>query len=303
MRRQLTTLLFATFTAIACAQQSAEQIYISVAMPAQCPIDGNTKTILKNKLLAIATANDVAATECGALAMVPELSTADESLVEGGMRNIHTVELQLTIKVSNIITGTVFHSMHITCKGSGYSKSEAQRSAINSIKTAEHAASFSEGKRRIISYYRENTPAIISKAKTLAQQQQYDEALALLASYPESLSGYAQVSAAISSIFHKAQTRYCQQLLQSARSAYAQRDFQTAAETLSLIDATSDCASEAKKLQSSIKRDEDAVYRNEVASERESRMAKERIATATINAARDVAVAYCKRQTKYLFFW
>ena len=89
----------------------------------------------------------------------------------------------------------------------------------------------------------------------------------------------------------------------TARSAYAQRDMTTASELLSLIDATSDCAIDARKLQQAIKRDADNVYNNEIALERESRQAKERIATASINAARDVAVAYCKRQTKYVFFW
>ena len=33
------------------AENEAEQIHISVAMSQQCPLDNNTKTLLKNKLL------------------------------------------------------------------------------------------------------------------------------------------------------------------------------------------------------------------------------------------------------------
>lgn len=285
------------------AGNEAEQIHISVAMSQQCPLDNNTKTLLKNKLLSLATQNGVAATECSAIVMVPETSIVNESLIEGGMRNIHTVELQLSVIINNIITGTVFNTVNINCKGNGYSKTEAQRAAIKNIKEADYALSIDVTKQKIVSYYKSNTKSIISKANTLAHQQQYDEALTLLASYPESLPEYFQVASAIRDIFHKSQTRYCQQLLMSARSAYAQRDMTTASELLSLIDATSDCAIDARKLQQAIKRDADNVYNNEIALERESRQAKERIATASINAARDVAVAYCKRQTKYVFFW
>ena len=46
------------------AENEAEQIHISVAMSQQCPLDNNTKTLLKNKLLSLATQNGVAATEC-----------------------------------------------------------------------------------------------------------------------------------------------------------------------------------------------------------------------------------------------
>ena len=303
MKNIMIILLLATMTVMAYAQTATEQIHISVAMPQQSTLDDNTKTILKNKLLAIASAEGVAATECGALAMVPETTVTNENTVEGGMRNIHTVELQLTVTVRNIITGTVFNTIQIDCKGEGYSKDEACRTAISRIETAKYTKTIGIAKDKINAYYQANTAAIIAKANTLAKQQQYDEAMALLASYPESLSGYTQVSAAITAIFRKSQTLYCTQLMQAARSAYAQRDFSTATSILAMVDVSSSCATEAGSLQAAIKHDTDAVYNNKIAIERERLQAKERLATATIQAARDVAVAYCKRQKEYVFFW
>lgn len=48
-------------------------VYISVAMPSDCPLDSNTKSILKNKILQMLSAEGVAGTECGAIIMVPEV--------------------------------------------------------------------------------------------------------------------------------------------------------------------------------------------------------------------------------------
>lgn len=50
-------------------------------------------------------------------------------------------------------------------------------------------------------------------------------------------------------------------------------------------------------------KDNDAVYKNEIEANREERKSKERMLTATINAAKDVAIAYFKREKNYLFFW
>lgn len=282
---------------------NAEDAYISVAMPSDSPLDNNTKSILKNKLLNIASAEGVASMECSAIAMIPEVNVLSKELVEGGMRNITTLELSITITVRNILTNAIFNTITISAKGNGYSETEAMRSAIKSIEPSKHLQFIKTSKEKIIAYYRNNTSSLIAKANTLASQQMYDEALATLSSYPESLSGYPQVAVAISSIFKKAQTQYCSEILLAARAAYAQRDYDGAAGLASTIDATSSCASEAKALLASIRRSAEQEYKNQLEMERQERMSRERVATATIKAARDVAVAYYKRQNNYIFFW
>ena len=281
----------------------AEDAYISVAMPKDCPLEDNTKSILKNKLLNIASMEGVASMECCAIAMIPEVNILNKELVEGGMRNITSLELSVTITIRNILTNAVFNTISISLQGNGYSEVEAIRTAIRNIKPEKYTSFIKQTKEKIISYYRSNTTALISKANTLANQQQYDEALATLSSYPESLAGYQQIAAAISTIFKKAQTQYCSEILQAARAAYAQRDFEEAANIASSIDATSSCASEAKILLNSIKRSADKQYKDELDTKRQEALSKERVATATIKAARDVAVAYYKRQNNYIFFW
>lgn len=282
-----------------------DNVYISVAMHSDCTLDSNTKSILKNKLLQILSAKGVAGTECGAVIMVPEINVINSNSINGGMRQIKSIELGITVTVRHLITNTIFNTIQIESKGEGYSDIEAKRSAINKIdvRNADYSKFVEAIKTKISDYYRDNTTALITKANTLASQQMFDEALALLSTYPESLSGYAQVSDAMTSIFKKCQTQYCSQILLSAQAAYSRQAYVEAAELVSMIDAQSSCAAQAKSLLNLIKSDMDKLHDEAVAMEKEKIRSEERIKTAQITAIKDITTAYFKRQTEYVFFW
>ncbi|WP_299339345.1 hypothetical protein [uncultured Prevotella sp.] len=301
MRKIITLLCFIVMNLDLFAQSN--DVFVAVAMPSNSMLDNNTKTILKNKLLTICTVEGIAATECGAIAMIPEISILDEQLVEGGMRNIHTIETNITITIRNIITNTVFNTLNITSKGEGYSKIEALRSAIKKIDAQKYFDFAQKTKHKISDYYRNNASTLINKANTLCAQQQYGEAIALLCTYPESLANYPQVSAAIQKIYQQYLTQNCEEIMIMARAEYAKRNFDKAADIAASIAPSCSCFNSAKALLSSIKKDNDAVYKNGIEANREERKSKERMLTATINAAKDVAIAYFKREKNYLFFW
>lgn len=282
-----------------------DNIYISVAMPKDCSLDNNTKSLLKNKLLNVASNVGVSSTEFGAIIMVPEVNVINSNIIYGGMRNISSLQVCITITIKNMITGTVFNSTQINSSGEGYSETEATRSAINNINISSSNLStfIKESKNKIIDYYNNNTIAIINKANNLAVQQCYDQALALLSTYPESLSGYKQVSSVIYSIFKKCQTHYCNRLLISAQAAYSKSDYEMAAEIISLIDPESSCASEAKTLLKTIKKSLDKAYNDAIQLEKDKIKSEEKMTLARINAIKDVVVAYFEQQTEYVFFW
>lgn len=289
----------------ACLKSQNSDIYISVAMPSESVLDNNTTTILKNKILSIVSSEGAASTECGAIVAVPEVSVVNSNVISGGMRQITSIELGVSITIRNMITNTVFNTLQISTKGEGYSLQDAKRSAINKIKpmSPEYAQFVRTAKAKIIDYYTTSTSAIIAKANTLASQQLYDEALALLATYPESLLGYENVSSAMTAIFKKCQTQYCSQILMSAQAAYSQHNYEEAAELVAMIDAQSSCARDAQMLLNSIKKSKDKVYNDQLAMEKERMRSNERIRTAEIKAIKDISTAYFKRQTEYIFFW
>ncbi len=281
-------------------------------MPANCVLDYNTSSILRNKLLAIAALEGVAGIDCSAVAMVPEIDILNSNVVSGGMRNIKSMELSITIKVINIITGTVFGTIGISASGDGYSDSETFRSAINKmdLSTAEYRQFIGSMKHKIMEYYSNNVSTLIAKANTLASMQEYDEALALLSSYPESLTGYSKVSSTMVAIFNKCQSQYCGQILIAAQAAYARHDYEEATEIATMIDPGSSCYAQAKTLLNSIKSSIDKEQSNMLALEKEKMaMEKERINSAertkkaTISAIKDVAVAYFQRQNNFFFPW
>lgn len=279
-------------------------VYISVAMPSNLTLDNNAKSILKNKLLHIISIQGVAGTECGAIIISPEVDVVNSNIIGGGMRQIISVELGIAVTIRNMITNTVFNTIQISVTGEGYSDDEAKRSAINKINvySPEYVNFVEVAKLKISDYYEINTAAIIAKANTLASQQLFDEALALLATYPEALSNYAQVANTMTSIFRKCQTQYCSQILLSAQAAYSQRNYNEAAELLTMIDAQSSCASQAKALLSTIKKDMDRQYNDMLIIEEKRNKSNERIKSLQIKAVRDIATAYFQRQTEYIFF-
>ncbi|GEM_PF-531079 len=313
-KKHLITVIFLTIAT--CSFCQSGQIYMSVAMPSNSILDSNTKSILKNKLFNMVSPQDVTAAECAPIAMVPDVNVISEEKVEGVMRTITTVELSVNISVRDILTDAVINTLQLSAKGNGYSVAEARRNAIQSIKekSAVCLQFVNSTKERVVSYYEEKTSSLIAKANTLASMQQYDEALAILSAYPESLGGYEQVYDAMKSIFVKAQTKYCSQTILAARAALANRDFEGAGELASSIDVTSSCASEAKEVLNSVKQCQDKAYNDYIALEKQrissnERLEKqrissnERVATATVNAARDIATEYYKRQTTYIFWW
>lgn len=281
----------------------ADDVYISVAMPKDDGLDDNTHSLLKDKLLNIVSLDGVASMECCAIALVPEVNVLNKELVEGGMRNITTMELSVTIQVRNVLNDAVFNTTSVSLRGEGFSETEAIRSAIRKIVPEEYTGFVSETKRRIMLYYHNNTTSLITKANTLVNRRQYDEALAVLSSYPESLPGYTQVSDAINSILRKAQTEYCSEILQAAKAAYATRNFEEAANIASVIDITGSCGPEAEALLDSIRQQVELQHTNNMKTEQQRAKSEERITMATIHAARDIAVAYYKRCNNYIFFW
>ncbi len=284
---------------------NAQSINISVAMPQDCNLENEAKLMLKNKLQNIISYQGVAGTECGALIITPEVNIIRSNIIHGGMRQINSVELCITFTVRNIITNTVFNSIQTTLSGEGYSMIEANRSAINKIETSSpfYQKFIDSTGKRILDYYETNTSAIIEKANTLASQQLFDKAFALLATYPENLPSYNKVANTISSIFKKYQTQQCSQLLLSAQAAFSRKDYELATELVSLIDAQSDCVSDAQELLKSITQNLDKQYDDLLKLEAEKMQSHERIELAKTKAISDIASAYIRNQTEYIFFW
>ena len=284
---------------IAFAQPTTNDVCIGVVCPESLEYFSQSGlSRLSLKMEQIATNNGVAAFYDGAFVMFPKLAVYDLQSVEGGMKAITTLKIDLTINVIQIATKTIIGSIPIVLSGSGYSIEEATSNAISKINSrdSKYSSFLSECKRRIIDYDEKNCKNNILKAKTLASQQRYEEALALLALYPESLPSYSLVSAAIITIYKEYQKECSAQLVLEAKSAIATQDYELAADLLASVDPESPSYKEALKLIDVVKKNvtkerQDAInrawklYNSEVALEKHR-----------INAAKEVAKAYYSNQ-------
>ena len=121
------TALFIAFISSAHAQG----IEIGFVIPTnQDEISVNTARILRSRILPAFTAEGIETSEVSSIAIKPELSFTNYQEVEGGMRNIHTSEVQINLICQNLITGTVFASRTFSLQGQGYSADDLVKKCV-----------------------------------------------------------------------------------------------------------------------------------------------------------------------------
>lgn len=306
MRTFLRTVLVA-FTAAFGLFASAE-INIGVAIPTQGELQGKAPKVLDSRLKTAISTCGVSSTQWGDFFLVPTATIINEELVEAGMANIYKIELDLTLSIEQLATGTNYGSETWSVKGSGKSRDAAILNAVSSWRGDHRFTEYiNRSKKAIEEYFATNRDALINKARQKAKAGEYEEALAVLSSFPTNIPGAESVLAEMNSIYDLMIAKDCGAALNQARSALAMSDYQTAAEYLANIDATSPCASEAAamqdKIRTSIAEDDQLQYQREQAElDRQDRQenarmkSEERREKARLKAISDVAKAYYGRK-------
>lgn len=103
-------------------------------------------------------------------------------------------KLNLTLYIGNGQDGTLFASHHIELKGVGADSEQAIVQALHKLQPgSQDIASFVEqGRRRIVDYYEQAAPSIITAAKAAAKGKRYAEAMSMLQAIPSVCSYYEQ---------------------------------------------------------------------------------------------------------------
>ena len=269
----------------------AQGINVGVVVPNENR-DGVNQSVfnmLSTKLERMITTGGACSVNGGDIVLFPVFDYTSDEVIEGGMRNINSVNFDLTVKVISISGHTTFGIYTWSLKGKGFSKSEAVRDAVNSLNTNDVGfAIFLTGvKTKMEKFFISNRKSMIAQAKTLATQKQYEKAIALLYAYPSSLSGYSEVLSAMNTIYKQYQRDNCSQVLQQARAMFATHDYEEAQALIYDLDASSPCAKEAKTLTNQIRQQ----INSDIAAERADAVTRMKIA-ADIEKSRINAFAY-----------
>lgn len=276
----------------------AQTIPVGIAIPtSDNSMDGPTAKALVSKVQAILTKNGMA--DYGSdFVIVPAMQIDEDDIIESGMVNLFKVAGSLNLALTQISTGKTFGTASIPIRGTGKrSKAVAMKSAASSVNVnnPEIVKFLEQSKQNVIDYYTKNHNTIIGKARSAASTGDYEQALAILGSFPDGMPREKEINAEIEKTYRQYINHNCQAIILQAKGALAKKDYDYVNSLLSEIDPSSSCYSEAVAMTSSINKE----IRQTEAQERAAQERREQRALdlqkTRINAVRDVAKAYYQR--------
>lgn len=267
------------------------------------------KGILQNKLDQIVTQNGMGGSylnqrfiiTANIVVMYKELTATAPSMT--------AITIDLTLYIGDGIDGSKFSSSNpISLKGIGTNETKAYIEAIKQIKPSDAAIqSFvDQGKTRIIEYYNTRCDFIIKEAETLANINDFDQAIFKLISVPEVCKDcYNKCLDAIGPIYKKKIDLECELKLNEAKTRWAAtQNLQGAnevVEIVSSIDPASSCYKDVKELATKVEKRIKELDNREWQFMLQVHKDDKDLKSAAIEAARAIGVAYGNHQPQVVY--
>lgn len=163
------------------------RIHIHAYIPEYEEIPYESRKLLQTKLSEIITANGIADNEKAVrFILTARLNILTKDIIAGPPEKI-SQKINVTFMVGNIDDDKAYEQMTLTLVGVGQSYEKSFMNAFQNINPRNKIITefISRGKEKIISYYQHHCEEIMLGARLQAEQQNYDEALSLIASIPD----------------------------------------------------------------------------------------------------------------------
>jgi hypothetical protein len=216
---------------------------------------------------------------------------------------IYTYTLEVTLIIGDAIEGTKFSSLSFEQRGAGNSETKAYISAIRGIKSksSKYTDFIAEGKSKITDYYNSKCGLYLKEAETFTAQDDFQAAIAKLTSIPQVCEEcYNKAVEAIGPIYQKQIDKQCKIDISAAKSAWSANQDEIGAKnastSLGKIDPNSSCYGDAEVLLSTIAKRIQDLDQREWDFKLKQQQDDVDIQKQTINAARDIGVAYAENQ-------
>lgn len=241
-----------------------QKIAITPAVCDDLPIPENAKKALNQKLIQMATQNGFGSTS-GAFVLTANVNKMNE-VVSGSIPPQFIVDYEVSCFIVNLTENIIAGETSFKVRGMDASENGAVVKAINriNVKTPVVREFMAKSREKIIEYYSTRVPTLVAKAQSLADRDQYEEAIAVLAAVPESLDDYPMVAEKMTALYGQMLDKYATMALQDAKSKVALRDYPAALDALMAVDPSSSKYGEATKMVESIKQTIDANERAKV---------------------------------------
>lgn len=240
---------------------SKEMVAITPAVASSLDLPEYAKKALYQKLIQIVTQNGFGSTS-GDLILTANVLVTDKQMT-GTVPAQFIVDLEVSLYLLNIGEEVVLDETSIALKGIDNIENRAMAQAINNLNPRSPVVRnfMNQCRAKVIDYYTTRIPALLAKAKSLADRANYEEALAVLAVVPESVDEYPAIAEQMVNIYLKKVDKDAAALLQEAKAQITVKDYTQALNALLAIDPSSSRFSEVGKMIDKIKQTIDAEER------------------------------------------
>lgn len=233
---------------------------INVQRPNNRTIPTEALDILEDRMHQIITTSGISDNAFNKrFALTATVSVIKKDIIAGSPARVSQT-LELVFYVKDIIDGKEYGNTSISTVGVGLNENKSFIMAFNNVKPGNPRLQkmIEDSKQLIVAYYRTNIDKIIADAYTLVQQEQFDEALYVIAQVPDVCSDCTdKCRKATVDIYQKKIDAQGMHLLQEARAAWASSpnaDGATkAAQALAQIDLLASCQPEVEALMLEMK--------------------------------------------------
>lgn len=290
----------------------ADKIPISAYVAENSGVPPAATKVLDSKLRNLITSVGFGSAEKQRFILTAHVTTLTEDVTPTAPP-MYAYTLSFDLYIGDGMTGTLFASTQVEAKGVGPTKDKAYLQALKALNPRDPAIKefVKTGKDKIIEYYNMNGESIIKNATSLANNQNYDQAIWELSSIPQGCTAlYGKATQLMAEFYNKQIAEEGAYMLSEAQSIWsAGRDREAADKAgaiLSGINPQSPSYAKAQKLYAEISARIKEMDKREWAFELKKQQDEIDLQKATIKAARDVAVAYAENQPQpvyHVHYW
>lgn len=304
------------------------RITIQAYVPETESLPQEAAKLLQTRLSQIISSNGIADNEyCERFVLTAKVNILTKDIVPGPPQRI-IQKMEITLMLGDIKEDKVYSTYTMSVVGVGTNHNKTFITAFKNIRSDDQKITnfINDGKKKIQTYYEANCQLMMTEAKSLAKQKNYEEALWILSTIPNICSSCYNESCDISSTIYIEMVNYqSSMLLKQAQSVWAKQPDKAGAEKamqyISQINTEATCMPQVNELTEQItqklindeKRDWEFKLEQfrarqkkeaeERANEQQRYIAQQETKRAYISACKDVAIAYYKSRPKTINYY
>lgn len=249
-RRFLSWFLCLCFPFVLFSQE--RNIAITPLLPEEVDIPESLRPMLQQKLLQIATTNGYGS-ESDDFILTANVMVLEKTAVPTVPPQIN-LTLEVSLYVINRLEKVIVAEKSVQIGGIDKTENSAYTQALKQLnpRKSEIRSFMTSAREKIVEYYTEKLPALLSKAQSLADMGDTDEALAVLSTIPEVVPEYPLVAELMSEFYLKSLDTECAGILREAQGKLAVKNYEDALDLLVTVDPLSSHFQEAGQMIDSI---------------------------------------------------